>query len=224
MHLREVRREPGDARERSAAVAGRSSGPNRTRVGVRVAHPLKSSLVSACSAIFPAYMTITRSVRPAITPMSWVMSRLPCSAAGAGSSIRSRIWAWIVTSRAVVGSSAIRSLGSQASAMAIMTRWRSPPDSSWGYWSSRSAGRGMSTRPRTSRARSGLWLLDVPVQADRLDDLAADRLGRVERGHRVLGDKRHFVAPHPSHLPLVQGRQVPAVQQDPAGHHPAVGG
>ena len=43
--------------------------------------------------------------------------------------IRSRIWAWMVTSSAVVGSSAISSAGSQASAMAIITRWRMPPDS-----------------------------------------------------------------------------------------------
>ena len=40
------------------------------------------------------------------------------------SRIRSRIWAWMVTSSAVVGSSAMSSSGSQASAMAIITRWR----------------------------------------------------------------------------------------------------
>ena len=33
----------------------------------------------------------------------------------------SRIWSWMVTSRAVVGSSAISSAGSQASAIAITT-------------------------------------------------------------------------------------------------------
>ena len=44
----------------------------------------------------------------------------------------SRICAWIVTSSAVVGSSAIKSFGSQASAIAIIARWRIPPDSSWG--------------------------------------------------------------------------------------------
>ena len=41
---------------------------------------------------------------------------------------QSRICAWMVTSSAVVGSSAIRSLGSQASAIAIMARWRIPPE------------------------------------------------------------------------------------------------
>ncbi len=38
------------------------------------------------------------------------------------------IWAWTVTSSAVVGSSAIRISGSSASAIAIMTRWRIPPE------------------------------------------------------------------------------------------------
>ena len=43
-----------------------------------------------------------------------------------------RICAWMVTSSAVVGSSAISSAGRQTSAMAIMARWRRPPDSSNG--------------------------------------------------------------------------------------------
>jgi hypothetical protein len=37
-------------------------------------------------------------------------------------------WAWIVTSSAVVGSSAISTLGAHASAIAIITRWRMPPE------------------------------------------------------------------------------------------------
>ena len=40
----------------------------------------------------------------------------------------SRICAWMVTSSAVVGSSAISSRGLQAIAMAIITRCRMPPD------------------------------------------------------------------------------------------------
>ena len=42
----------------------------------------------------------------------------------------SRIWAWMVTSRAVVGSSQIRILGWQDRAMAMTIRWRIPPE----YW------------------------------------------------------------------------------------------
>ena len=39
------------------------------------------------------------------------------------------ICAWVVTSSAVVASSAISSWGSQARAMAMTTRWRMPPES-----------------------------------------------------------------------------------------------
>ena len=46
--------------------------------------------------------------------------------------IRSMITAWVVTSSPVVGSSAIRTEGVQASAMAIITRWHMPPESSNG--------------------------------------------------------------------------------------------
>ena len=68
--------------------------------------------------------------------------------------ISSRICAWIVTSRAVVGSSAMISCGSQARAIAIMTRWRMPPDSSCGYCLTRRSGDGMPTRRSISIARS----------------------------------------------------------------------
>jgi hypothetical protein len=44
----------------------------------------------------------------------------------------SRICAWIVTSSAVVGSSAISRLGEHDSAIAIITRWRMPPENSCG--------------------------------------------------------------------------------------------
>ena len=42
------------------------------------------------------------------------------------------ICAWIVTSSAVVGSSAIRMAGSRASAIAIIALWRMPPENSNG--------------------------------------------------------------------------------------------
>ena len=41
---------------------------------------------------------------------------------------------WVVTSSAVVGSSARRSFGPVRSAAAIITRCSMPPDSSWGNW------------------------------------------------------------------------------------------
>ena len=45
----------------------------------------------------------------------------------------SRTSFWIVTSRAVVGSSAIKSLGEDDRAMAIIILCLIPPESSWGY-------------------------------------------------------------------------------------------
>ena len=53
------------------------------------------------------------------------MSRLGAASA----SISSRIWCRMVTSSAVVGSSAMSSFGLQASAIAIIARWRWPPES-----------------------------------------------------------------------------------------------
>jgi hypothetical protein len=58
-----------------------------------------------------------------------------------------------VTSSAVVGSSAINSAGSQASAIAIITRWRMPPDNWCGKSSKRSAADGIRTSSSTSIAR-----------------------------------------------------------------------
>src|SRR5215471_15340328 len=63
-----------------------------------------------------------------MTPMSCVISSMAMPRRDFRSSSRARICAWMVTSSAVVGSSATRSLGSQDSAIAIITRCRRPPD------------------------------------------------------------------------------------------------
>src|SRR6266850_1957806 len=68
--------------------------------------------------------------------------------------ISSRIWAWMLTSRAVVGSSARTSEGSHASAIAIIMRCRMPPLNWCGYWTSRRAGSGMPTIESSSAARA----------------------------------------------------------------------
>ena len=59
----------------------------------------------------------------------------------------------MVTSSAVVGSSAISSAGAQASAMAIITRWRMPPESLCGYSSTRMLRRGDAARAPACRWR-----------------------------------------------------------------------
>ena len=79
-----------------------------------------------------------------------MISAVPCSTTSFLS--RARICAWMVTSSAVVGSSAISSRGRQASAMAISARCRMPPDSWCGYSLSRRVGSGMPTESSRSRA------------------------------------------------------------------------
>ncbi len=80
---------------------------------------------------------------------------------------RSRICACTVTSSAVVGSSAISSAGLQASASAIITRWRMPPDIWCGY--SLSAPVGGRDLARSSSMAQGLRRprrgIEPPVRA-----------------------------------------------------------
>ena len=73
--------------------------------------------------------TATSSATSATTPRSCVMSTMAVPLACCSVCINSRICAWMVTSSAVVGSSAISSRGLLASAIAIIARWRMPPDS-----------------------------------------------------------------------------------------------
>ena len=77
-------------------------------------------------------MTAMRSAMSATTPMSCVISTTAVPKSSLSFLIRFRIWAWIVTSRAVVGSSAMSTSGLQDTAIAIMTRCRMPPENSCG--------------------------------------------------------------------------------------------
>ena len=89
----------------------------------------KKASRSATSTICPAYITATRCAMPETTPRSWVIRRIDIPRCAWSERSRSSTCAWIVTSSAVVGSSATRSSGSPASASAIMTRCFIPPES-----------------------------------------------------------------------------------------------
>ena len=103
----------------------------------------------------------------------------------------SRIWACTVTSRPLVGSSAMSTSGSLAMAIAITTRWRIPPESS--------------CEPARQFARLGspdhFEQLDGSatrrcptqtfVESEALGNLRSDAVHRVECRHRVLEDHRH---------------------------------
>ena len=115
---------------RAGRRADRAAGSRRAARPCRDARGASNSAsAGARSTISPAYITATSSHTSATTPRSCVIRMIAASLVRLSSRIRSRICAWMVTSSAVVGSSAISSSGSQASAIAIMTRWRMPPDS-----------------------------------------------------------------------------------------------
>jgi hypothetical protein len=111
----------------------------------------------------------------------------------------------------VVGSSAISSFGLQASAIAIITRWRMPPENWCGKCVEPALGRGMPTMPSSSM-RARRERASSRVELEHLGDLAADRQHRVERRHRVLEDHRDVAAAHAPHLLGRQRRAVAALE------------
>ena len=125
----------------SRSLVSRSMGMDRNRPRVYgCSGSSKSSKTLAYSTTRPAYITQTTSAFSATTPRLWVMSMMPMSRVRCSSRRSSRICAWMVTSSAVVGSSASSTFGRHASAIAIITRWRMPPENWCGYMSSRSSG------------------------------------------------------------------------------------
>ena len=84
------------------------------------------------STIRPAYMTMTRSVASSTTPRSWLIKMAVNPRSACRSLIVFMTACCTITSSAVVGSSNTISRGCRASASAIETRCRMPPDSSCG--------------------------------------------------------------------------------------------
>ena len=116
------RRISGKARRRRAVYGW--AGPSPGCSGAKIA------AVGPVSTIFPAYITLTESQTSAITERSCEIRIIDSSSRSVRLRNRSRICAWVITSSAVTGSSATISCGRHASAMAISTRWRIPPESS----------------------------------------------------------------------------------------------
>ena len=115
-----------------------------------------------------------------------------------------RICACVVTSIAVVGSSAISRRGLHDSAIAIIARCRRPPDNCHEYASIRCSGIEMPTSRNNSTviARACVAADDGRpgvVQHDRLDDLRAHRVHRAECRHRLLRDQRDLGAAQGAH-------------------------
>ena len=135
--------------------------------------------------------------------MSWVIRMIAVPSVSCSSRIRSRICAWIVTSSAVVGSSAISTFG--------IARQRHGDHHALAHAARELVRIGVHAALRLGDVDAAQHL-DRPVhrlaarhalvQRDRLADLAADRQQRVERGHRLLEDHRDLVAADVLHLAL----------------------
>ena len=151
---------------------------------------------------------------PATTPRSCVIMISAVSRSATSACSSSRICAWIVTSSAVVGSSAISSFGSHGERH---RDHRALPHAAGELVrivlagaASRSGSRpGRAARPR---AVSACALSIAEVRLERLADLPADRQHRVQRGHRVLEDHRDLAAADRAQLLVRQREQVAAAE------------
>ena len=163
---------------------------------VRVLRVVEELALRPRSTTRPAYITTISSATSATTPRSCVIMITAESKSSFRRPISSMICAWIVTSSAVVGSSAIED---------VRVARRAPSRSSragacrprTGAGSRRRATRDSGCRPAAAARPPGARrcaLVDVLVRADRLDDLLADPVDRVQRRHRVLEDHRDLVA------------------------------
>ena len=77
---------------------------------------------------------------------------------------------------------------------------------------------GMRTSSSISIARALAACGDMRgVRQDRLDDLLADRVDRIERGHRLLEDHRHLAAAQAAALVGGEAEHVAALEQDRVG-------
>src|SRR3972149_1454946 len=145
-------------------------------------------------------MIATRSANSETTPRSWVIRRTAIPCCSRISLRRERIWAWMVTSSAVVGSSAMRRAGSRASAIAILAPRPIPPPHRCGE--PRAPPR---PPPPPPGPPGGLRLPAGTVGGENLGDLVPDRENRVERRHRLLEDHGDLLPPPLAHPPVRGG-------------------
>ena len=110
--------------------------------------------------------------------------------------------------------------------MAIMARWRMPPENSCGYCVGPLVGAcGMPTSSSSSTARAlAAVLADVVVGEDHLGDLAADAVHRVQRRQRVLEDHGDALTPDAPDRLLGPADQLLALQLDATPTTCALGG
>ena len=128
----------------------------------------------------------------------------------------------MVTSRAVVGSSAIISFGLEgerhrdhhALAHATTELVGEALEASLGLWDA-------DQPEQLDRASACIVLGQVLVRLDRLDHLLLDRQDRIQARHRVLEDHRDIAAPDRPELVLSEGGQDLAIEGDGPAFDPA---
>ena len=188
----QVRRAAGDGGDillRRLVVHGGGEQPGGVRMRGAAAARRRPALPRSTR---PAYITAMRSAISAATPRSWVTKIVPMPSSCC--SRRSRISTWICTvaSSAVVGSSASSRRGPQderdgdhrALAQAARELVRVGVHPALG-------GRDLHQIQQLDGAGAPGLAAAALVPADRFHQVLADRVDRVERGHRLLEDHRH---------------------------------
>src|SRR4029078_10453887 len=184
--------------------------------------------IGPLAAISPAYMTAARPQVWATTGRSWVTSTSARPSSDDSRVSRSRICACTITSSAVVGSSASRILGWQASAMEIDARCRMPPESSRGEAPDAAGdlvrvalgggGRNAAHLEQLAGPPPGRRALRDAVEGHRLGDLPADLLHRVEGVHRALEHHRDVLPAGAAGRALDAGHDVLPIHADLPAH------
>ena len=159
-------------------------------------------------------MTATRSTFSATTPRSWLISTSAMPVSRRMPASRSRICAWMVASSAVVGSSAISRSGCAGQRHGdhdalVHARPKAGADS-------RSSRRLASAMPTWSSSRSASAsrrrAREAAMQLQRLAELPADAMHRIEAARRVLEDHGDALAAHALEQPRRRADQLLAVE------------
>jgi hypothetical protein len=98
--------------------------------------------------------------------------------------------------------------GSQESAIAIITRWRMPPDIWCGYSSTRTSGRGMPTFVSISIALACASCGSIPLWSGRPRQSGRRPCRPVQTRHRLLEDHRDVVAAHVAELGFAERQEI----------------
>ena len=119
----------------------------------------------------------------------------------------------MVTSRAVVGSSAMSNSGLQDIAIAIITRCLIPPDIWCGYSVTALAGVGDTDfLQHFSGKLPCLVLIFFLMKPDCLDNLLADGINGIQAGHRLLENHRDAISANGTHSLFRQFKQISAIE------------